>query len=378
MMLQTLLVSKDDQTAETLIEVLSQFGVVVARSNVADAVLARLTEECFDQVIVDFDDPETAAVVLESCRRLAGPDHSPPVTVAVLPDAGQIRAILGAGAHFVLTKPVSPERAQPTLLAACALLKRARRQAASVAVQAPVAIRLKESSAVEGILLELSTGGMEVLAAQPLPSSALVRVSFELPDGAVRVEVEAKVAWSMANGQTGLRFLHMDDDVRQKLVAWLTSHSQDVIPEDTDAASQCKLTDLSLGACYVQTESPFPQSSTVDLCLRAAGMEIHAEGLVRVMHPGHGMGIELPQSTGEQRRSVGEFIDFLTSHPGTEPKLEASPRSLVASAVDLSRNAVAEDDGDLLLELLRSGGALDEEEFLAELASQRTPACVSQ
>jgi len=378
MMLQTLLVSKDDQTAETLIEVLSQFGVVVARSNVADVAVARLTEECFDQVIVDFDDPETAAVVLESCRRLAGPDHSPPVTVAVLPDAGQIRAILGAGAHFVLTKPVSPDRAQPILLAASTLLKRASRQAASVAVQAPVAIRLKESSAVEGILLELSTGGMEVLAARPLDSSSLVRASFELPDGAVRVEVEAKVAWSMANGQTGLRFLHMDDDVRQKLVAWLTSHSQDVIPEDTDAASQCKLTDLSLGACYVQTESPFPQSSTVDLCLRAAGMEIHAEGLVRVMHPGHGMGIELPQSTGEQRRSVGEFIDFLTSHPGTEPKLEASPRSLVASAVDLSRNAVAEDDGDLLLELLRSGGALEEEEFLAELASQRTPACVSQ
>jgi hypothetical protein len=170
----------------------------------------------------------------------------------------------------------------------------------------------------------------------------------------------------------------MDDDLRQKLVAWLTSHSQDVIPEDADTASQCKLTDLSLGACYVQTESPFPQSSTVDLCLRAAEMEIHAEGLVRVMHPGHGMGIELPQSTGEQRRSVGKFIDLLINHPGTEPQLEASPRSLVASAADLSQSAMVENDGDPLLELLRSGVALDEKQFLAELARQRMPACVSQ
>src|ERR1035438_4901186 len=284
MMLQALLVSKDDQAAETLIEVLAQFGVVVARSTAADAAVARLTEECFEQVIVDFDDPETAAAVLASCRRVAGPDHPPPVTVAVLPDATQIRAILGTGAHFVLTKPVSAERAQNVFSAASALLKRARRQAPSVAVQAPVAIRPKDSNAVEGILLELSAGGMDVLAAQPLPISTLVRVSCELPEGAFQVEAEAKVSWSMANGQTGLRFLHMDDDLRQKLVAWLTPRSHDVTQEDPGAASPCKLTDLSLGACYVQTESPFPQSSTVDLCLRAAGMEIHAEGLVRVMH----------------------------------------------------------------------------------------------
>jgi hypothetical protein len=39
---------------------------------------------------------------------------------------------------------------------------------------------------------------------------------------------------------------------------------------------------------------------------------------------------------------------------------------------------MAEHDGEPLLELLRSGGALDEDEFLAELASQRTLACVSQ
>ena len=64
----------------------------------------------------------------------------------------------------------------------------------------------------------------------------------------------------------------------------------------------------------MQTESPFPQSSAVDLCLRAAAMEIHAEGLVRVMHPGHGMGIEFPARTEEQRKSVGEFIVPIKLH----------------------------------------------------------------
>jgi CheY-like chemotaxis protein len=378
MILQALLVSKDDLTAETLIQVLAQFGVAVDRSSAADVAVARLAEERFDQVIVDFDDPEAASQLLEGCRHLVGPDRNPPVTVALLHDASQIRSILGAGAHFILTKPITHEQAQNTLRAATALLKRERRQSMRVAVQAAVSIRLDESNTIEGILLDLSTGGMDVLAAKPLPAAALVRVSFELPDGAAGIEGEAEVAWSTANGQTGLRFLDMDEKMRDEMGGWLAARSHDALPEEPDAVSQCKLTDLSLGGCYVETASPFPQSSAVDLCLRAAGMEIHAEGLVRVMHPGHGMGIEFPARTEEQRKSVGEFIEFLTGQPGSTPELETSPRSLIASAVELSHTSSdATDADDPLLELLRTGNGLEEEAFLAELHRQRTPAGVN-
>jgi DNA-binding response OmpR family regulator len=378
MILQALLVSKDDLTAETLIQVLAQFGVAVDRSSAADVAVARLAEERFDQVIVDFDDPEAASQLLEGCRHLVGPDRNPPVTVALLHDTSQIRSILGAGAHFILTKPISYEQAQNTLRAATALLKRERRQSMRVAVQAAVSIRLDESNTVEGILLDLSNGGMDVLAAKPLPAAALVRVSFELPDGAAGIEGEAEVAWSTANGQTGLRFLDMDEKMRDEMGGWLAARSHDALPEEPDAVSQCKLTDLSLGGCYVETASPFPQSSAVDLCLRAAGMEIHAEGLVRVMHPGHGMGIEFPARTEEQRKSVGEFIEFLTGQPGSTPQLETSPRSLIASAVELSHTSSdATDADDPLLELLRTGNGLEEEAFLAELHRQRTPAGVN-
>jgi len=378
MILQALLVSKDDLTAETLIQVLAQFGVAVDRSNAADVALTRLAEERFDQVIVDFDDPEAASLLLEACRGIAGPDRKPPVTIALLRDGSQIRSILGAGAHFILTKPIAQEQAQSTLRAATAMLKRERRQSFRVAVQAAVSIRIDDSNIVEGILLDLSAGGMDVLAAKPLPSAALLRVSFELPGGA-GIEGEAEVAWSTANGQTGLRFCDMDEKMREVMGEWLTARAHDALPEEPDAASPCKLTDLSLGGCYVQTESPFPQSSAVDLCLRTAGMEIHTEGLVRVMHPGRGMGIEFPARTEEQRKSVGEFIEFLTGQPGATPQLETSPRSLVANAVDLNQTgSAATDADDPLLELLRNGNALDEEAFLAELHRQRNPVSVNQ
>src|SRR5260370_36403712 len=178
---------------------------------------------------------------------------------------------------------------------------------------------------------------MDVLAAKPLPSAAMVRVSFELPDGGAGIEGDAAVAWSTANGQTGLRFLDMDGKMREEMSEWLTARAHEALPEEPDAASPCKLTDLSLGGCYVQTESPFPQSSAVDLCLRAAGMEIHTDGLLRVMHPGHGRGIEFPARRQEQRKSVGELIDFLPGQPGAPPQLETSLLSLLATPATLTQ-----------------------------------------
>ncbi|HEY4840568.1 MAG TPA: PilZ domain-containing protein [Terriglobales bacterium] len=371
--------SKDDLTAETLIQVLVQFGVAVDRSNAADVALSRLAEERFDLVIVDFDDPDAASQLLEGCRGLASADRNPPVTVALLPDASKIRSILGAGAHFILTKPIANEQAQNTFRATTALLRRERRQSARIAVQAPISLTVSGATPVEGILLDLSMGGMDVLAAKPLPATTVTHVSFELPDCPGVIEGSAEVAWSTANGQTGLRFLEMDVPTRESMSEWLGARAHEALPEEPDEVSPCKLTDLSLGGCYVQTESPFPQSSTVDLCLRAAGMEIHTEGLVRVMHPQHGMGIEFPARTEEQRKSVGEFIAFLTGQPGADPQLETSPRSLVANSVDLDPKSTTETDAeDPLLELLRTGNTLEEEAFLAELHRQRTPTPVSQ
>src|SRR2546423_5335117 len=92
MILKALLVSKDDQATETLTQVLANFGVAVDRSSAAEVAVSRLQEEHFDQVIVDFDDPETASMVLESNRHQAHPKQTnPAVTVALLNETSQIR-----------------------------------------------------------------------------------------------------------------------------------------------------------------------------------------------------------------------------------------------------------------------------------------------
>src|SRR5258707_4112290 len=106
MILQALLVSKDDLTAETLIQVLAQFGVAVTRSNAADVALTRLAEERFDQVIVDFDDPEAASHKLETCRRLVYRNRLLLVTISFFYDVSQIRVDTSASSVQPLSSRV--------------------------------------------------------------------------------------------------------------------------------------------------------------------------------------------------------------------------------------------------------------------------------
>ena len=138
-----------------------------------------------------------------------------------------------------------------------------------------------------------------------------------------------------------------------------------------------KLTDLSLGGCYVETTSPFPERSLIDLCLKTEDIEIHTEAMVRVVHPGRGMGVEFPSRTEEQRAQVENLIRFLRGRPETTLELFISARALTADLSqfepsEADREGSKEEMEDLLLELLRRGTKLQEDDFIAELRQQRS------
>jgi len=376
MNLQALLVTKDDDAAEILSRVLASFAVSVERFSEIEIALQRLGEQRFDGLIVDFDEPETARHLLQSAY-LCKPGAM--ITIALVRDEGTLREILQNGAKFILHKPVSAEQAAATLRAVTAMLRRERRRSFRVPVQAPVQVTVSTGEPLEGIMLDLSQTGMDVLVAQPLLPSALIALQFSLPDGSAEIDAHAEVAWANPNGQSGVRFVDLSESQAEHLKTWLLANSPDVPLEEAEPVSLCKLTDLSLGGCYVETESPFPEQALVDLCLKAGGMEMHADGVVRVMHPSCGMGLEFPSRTSQQRDTVTHFIEFLTSRPGTMPELLISPKSLVADENQFSPHATASEEHleDPLLDLLRSGQSLTKDQFLAELHRQRNPEAVA-
>ncbi|HEV3511259.1 MAG TPA: PilZ domain-containing protein [Candidatus Sulfotelmatobacter sp.] len=374
MNLQALLVSSDDAAADVLGRVLSSFEIAMDRSSDPETTLARIQQQKFDALIVDFDDSRTAELVLQQAQKLGSP-----LTIALVADTGKVRSILSGGAHFVLYKPVSEEAASAGLRPAAALLTRERRRAVRVPVQAPVQITLPDERKVDGILLDLSETGMDVLTAEPQSQGALLGFHFQLPDGALEVEAHGQVAWANSNGQTGVHFLDISENVLTNLKTWLRAAAANTDgAADSEAVPHCKLTDLSLGGCYVQTPAPFPEGALVDLCLKTKELEVHTEGMVRVVHPGVGMGVEFPSRTPEQRAQVGNVIDFLRNSPEAMPELIISPRALVADVTEFEpaekkADGSPEELEDPLLELLRRGASLEQEDFLAELEHQRNP-----
>jgi CheY-like chemotaxis protein len=371
---QALLVSSDDSAADVLGRVLSGFEIAMDRSSDPETTLARMHQQKFDALVVDFDEPKIAEDVLLEAQKLG----VTPISVALVSDPVKVRRILSGGAHFVLYKPVSEEAARAGLRPAAGLLGRERRRAFRVPVQAPVEITTPDMRKLDGILLDISETGMDVLTAETQIPGALLAFRFQLPDGAVQIEAHGQVAWANPNGQTGVRFIDVAEAVLANLREWLRAAAATVGGPAEQSVPHCKLTDLSLGGCYVETTAPFPERALVDFCLKTKELEVHTEGMVRVMHPAHGMGVEFPSRTSEQRAQVGELINFLRNSPDEMPELIISPRALVADLKqfepeDKKASQSGDEWEDPLLELLRRGASLQQEEFIAELLHQRNP-----
>jgi DNA-binding response OmpR family regulator len=365
---RALLVTKDDQAVNVLAPLLQDSGLRVQCCGYSDAVCL-VTEQRFQAVLVDFDDPHSAALVLQNTTSVS---ENRPLTVALLRDKNRVRNVFGAGANFVLYKPLSREQAQATLRAATALIKNERRSSSRVAVQVAVKMRVENGenpAEFDGILLDLSDSGMDVLAAQSLYPSARVRMRFTLSGRPAEFDVAGEVVWANPNGESGVRFRNTPESVLAALRAWLRENSQAAQPPEPQAVADCKLTDLSLGGCYIETASPFPEHAQVALTLMADGMELQGRGLVRVMHPSRGMGIEFAAGACDARGETASFIQFLASRPGVTPRLTVAP-----CLIEAEPEAYGGQDAELadpLLDLLRNHESFSEEMFLEELHGQR-------
>src|SRR5579862_958776 len=226
MTLLALLVSADDCSSEILSQVLPTLGIAVERFSDVSTAVDRLHQQRFDALIVDFDDSEAANSVLEQGLRLNSPNS--PVSVALLRDAGKAREILSSGAHFILHKPLSEENARAGLRAVAALLNRERRRAQRVPVQAPVELALADRRNVEGILIDLSETGMEVLTAEPQVAGEGLNFRFRIPNANFEIVASGLVAWANSNGETGVRFLSLDENTQALLRAWLQAAAANI------------------------------------------------------------------------------------------------------------------------------------------------------
>jgi c-di-GMP-binding flagellar brake protein YcgR len=349
--------------------VLGDLDIAVELCANADTALRKLTRERFEAIIVDCAD-DGANDVLRSAR--SAPCNKQAVAVAIVEPIVGLKAVFDVGAHFVLYKPVSSERAKSSFRAARALMKSERRRWARVAVQIPIVVRSPGSGGnVKVNTIDLSEGGMAVKIGRGKRLSGRWQIAFTLPGTQTPLELPAEFAWEGTGDQAGLRFQQISAEVTLQLREWLKQNSPEA--EQDDPPIRCQLTDLSIGGCYLEISSPFPVSSRVALSMRAGEVEVRAQGVVRIMHPDKGMGVEFTQATPEHRAAVEKFLGVLNENRTLLPELLVEPEGL-ESKPSIVQSPSAKTD-DPLLQLFY-GESLTTEEFQEAMRKQRgvTPA----
>jgi c-di-GMP-binding flagellar brake protein YcgR len=363
MSLKSLVLCADEKIVRVLRRVLGDLDIGVELCSDSDAALRKLTRQRFEAIIVDITD-DGATEVLRSAR--SAPCNKRAVAVAIVDPLIGLKAVFEIGAHFVLYKPVSSERAKSSFRAARALMKSERRRNARVAVQIPVGLTNSKTGATMRVTTsDLSEGGMAVGIRGGHRPTGRWEITFDLPGTETTVSLPAEFAWEGTSAQAGLRFLQVSQEATHHLREWLKQNSPDA--EQDDPPIRCQLTDLSMGGCYLEISSPFPVSSRVTLSMRAGVAEVRAQGLVRVMHPDKGMGVEFTQTTPEHRMLVEKFLEMLSANRALLPELLVEPEGLDSEPSASSQSAETDDP---LLQLFR-GESVTYEAFHEALRKQR-------
>jgi len=145
-----------------------------------------------------------------------------------------------------------------------------------------------------------------------------------------------------------------------------------------------RLTDISTGACYLESAAPFSDGTPVLISVRALEKEYLLEGVVRASHPQTGMGVEFTRAAGHRQR-VQELIGELTGgrevprifvgrKEGQRAARESNNDPADSGRMDsgpVDSEAGDSESDDALLGLVRQGPSLAAEQFLSDLRAQR-------
>jgi len=361
MNLKALLVSSDDRTVRVLRRVLGDLEIDVEHCASGESALRRITRQRYEAIIVDGANAEEAGRVLLGAK--SAPVNKRALSIVLVEAEVGLKGGFALGAHFVLHKPFAVERAKASFRAVRALMKRERRMQMRLVVQIPVACYA--DSRYKAKTMDLCEGGMAIQFIGRVPKENTLRFSLDLPGVDQSLEIEGELAWGGSGDVAGVRFKDATDDQRKILRKWLDKQLPD--PEEDDPPVSCGLSDLSIGGCYLTTDSPFPRGTRVVMSITASKMEVRAAGIVLVAHPESGMGVEFLRGTAEQADQAERMIATLHANEDKHPEIFVLPDGLETASIPTQPLATE----DPLVDLFRQNFQVPVETFLQQMREQR-------
>src|SRR5437588_848865 len=179
----------------------------------ADYVARRKT----DGIIVDMGVPGALAFLN---RVRSGNANKFSVVFACLDSALESPLVLGAGANFILHKPLDVAQVVQAFTAAVPLMAAEKRRFFRYPLMLPVALTLGEEQD-QSTMSNLSEGGMAIWSVREYAPGTAVNFSFTLPFGGL-IRGEGRVTWTNPDGVAGVKFHILPDKAYTHLFSWLS------------------------------------------------------------------------------------------------------------------------------------------------------------
>jgi CheY-like chemotaxis protein len=218
MTLSSMVVSRDWQEVSVLECILGGLHMNVEVESEPRQALSRLSKSKIDALIVDCDLPGTDQFLRELRR-----DEKRLNTVPLVIMGGPKTATTldDTGALFAFEKPISVEQAVRTLSAARNMILDGRLRYHRVGVKVPVLLCCDGQKRIEGRLINLSQGGLQISTETPLGRMKPLQVSFELPGTNAALKAQCQVEWQDKQGNVGISFVDPTLNQQHTLQVWL-------------------------------------------------------------------------------------------------------------------------------------------------------------
>jgi PilZ domain len=227
-LLRALLVSSDPATTTQLTQSMDQFAIHTEVCTDLALAMRMLNLRKFDAIVLDLTLGGKAQEVLERIRFC--PANETAVTFAIT-DRGHPNPGSHARPNFVIEKPLSAALVSRTLKAAFGLIVRECRRyfRAPLVVSADI-----DSNATEHLrcqTVNISEGGLAVIAPSPLTPGTQVKIGFVLPGQKIHFHVECEICWCDDKQRAGLQFLSLTTEQQEALQQWLSARLEQSLPE---------------------------------------------------------------------------------------------------------------------------------------------------
>ena len=140
------------------------------------------------------------------------------------------------------------------------------------------------------------------------------------------------------------------------------SISAEVVELKSRARVTGRATDLGVGGCYVDTLTPFPEGTRVDVCFHSRERTFRCLACVTFAVIGGGMGLAFTEAAPDQKASLLDWVSELGGEPEAKSRHDAESESILGAGSGMAKQPSAKDDVRELVALLVRKRLLTESE----------------